>query len=210
MAGSMALRIPAGAELRRALDPAEPSEATVLPSHGLTEAAVNIQSDDAHAPPPSGGRREMADNTTPTDPRSRRIRESREGRPCNELGLSADCLSTACPQLGAPCAPRPGWAHHKAVPLQKQQDEQGATSHIPDNGMVERFNGRIEDVLQSRGFCGGEDLEQTILRYVHLYNDQLPRSVLKGRTPTGALKGWHGERPELFKKQRYDHAGCDT
>ncbi len=34
-------------------------------------------------------RRELAGNTTSTDPRSQRIRESRKGRPCNELGLSA-------------------------------------------------------------------------------------------------------------------------
>ena len=32
------------------------------------------------------------------------------------------------------------------------------------NGLVERFNGRIEDVLQSHHFRSGEDLEQTILR----------------------------------------------
>jgi hypothetical protein len=49
--------------------------------------------------------------------------------------------------------------------------------------MVERFNGRIEDVLQSHHFCSGEDHEQTIVRYVHLYNGQLPQSVMTGRTP---------------------------
>ena len=76
-------------------------------------------------------------------------------------------------------------------------------------GVVERFNGRIEDVLQSHRFRSGEDLEQTILRYVRLYNGQLPQSVLKGRTPIGALKDWHHRRPELFKKRPYNHAGCD-
>ena len=55
----------------------------------------------------------------------------------------------------------------------------------------------------------GEDLEQTILRYVHLYNSQLPQSVLKGRTPIDALKDWQRQRPELFKKRVYNHAGCD-
>ena len=49
--------------------------------------------------------------------------------------------------------------------------------HPQTNGMVERFNGRIEDVLQSHRFHSGEDLEQTILRYVHLYNTQLPQSA---------------------------------
>lgn len=78
------------------------------------------------------------------------------------------------------------------------------------NGMVERFNGRIEDVLQSHRFRSGEDLEQTILRYVRLYNTQLPQSVLKGGTPIDALKDWHRRTPELFRKQPYNHAGCDS
>jgi transposase InsO family protein len=78
------------------------------------------------------------------------------------------------------------------------------------NGMVERFKGRIEDVLQSHRLRSGEDLEQTILRYVPLYNGQLPQSVLKDRTPIDALKDWHHHKPELFKKRPYSHAGSDT
>lgn len=82
--------------------------------------------------------------------------------------------------------------------------------HPQTNGMVERFNGRIEDVLQSHRFLSGEDLEQTILRYVRLYNGQLPQSVLKGRTPIDALKDWQKQRPDLFRKKPYNHAGCDS
>ena len=78
------------------------------------------------------------------------------------------------------------------------------------NGMVERFNGRIEGVLQSHRFRSGEDLEQTLLRYVSLYNGQLPQSVLKGRAPTDALKDWHRDNPELFKKRPHNHRGWDT
>jgi transposase InsO family protein len=91
-----------------------------------------------------------------------------------------------------------GIEHRLAPPMRPQT-----------NGMVERFNGRIEDVLQSHRFRSGEDLEQTILRYVHLYNGQLPQSVLKGRTPIGALKDWHRDKPGLFKKRPYNHTGCD-
>uniref|UniRef100_UPI003AEA9EE9 IS481 family transposase n=1 Tax=Paracoccus sp. T5 TaxID=3402161 RepID=UPI003AEA9EE9 len=80
--------------------------------------------------------------------------------------------------------------------------------HSQTNGMVERFNGRIEDVLQSHRFRRGEDLEQAILRYVRLYNGQLPQSVLKGQTPINALKDWQRQRPDLFKKRPYNHAGC--
>ena len=38
------------------------------------------------------------------------------------------------------------------------------------NGMVERFNGRVEEVLQSHHFRSGEELETTLHRYVWLYN----------------------------------------
>ena len=76
--------------------------------------------------------------------------------------------------------------------------------------MVERFNGRIEEVLQSHRFHSGEDLEQTLLRYVHLYNSQLPQAALKGRTPISALKDWQRQRPELFRKRVYNHVGCDS
>jgi transposase InsO family protein len=82
--------------------------------------------------------------------------------------------------------------------------------HPQTNGMVERFNGRIEDVLQSHRFRSGEDLEQTILRYVRLYNGQLPQSVLKGRTPIDALKDWQRQRPDILKKRPYNHAGYGT
>ena len=92
-----------------------------------------------------------------------------------------------------------GIEHRLAPPMRPQT-----------NGMVERFNGRIEDVLQSHRFRSGEDLEHTILRYVRLYNGQLPQSVLKGRTPIAALKDWHRQRPELFKKRPYNHTGCDS
>jgi hypothetical protein len=34
--------------------------------------------------------------------------------------------------------------------------------------------------------------------------------VLKGRTPIGALKDWHRQKPELFKKRACNHPGCDS
>jgi transposase InsO family protein len=77
------------------------------------------------------------------------------------------------------------------------------------NGMVERFNGRIEDVLQSHHFRSGEELEATLHRYVWLYNQQLPQSALGSKTPLQAMKDWHKLKPELFKKQPYYRPGCD-
>ena len=47
------------------------------------------------------------------------------------------------------------------------------------NEMVERFNGRIEDVLQSHHFQSGDELGTTLHRYVWLYN--LPASTISLR-----------------------------
>ncbi len=77
------------------------------------------------------------------------------------------------------------------------------------NGMVERFNGRIEEVLQSHHFRSGEELETTLHRYVWLYNQQLPQSALGSKTPLQAMKDWHKVKPALFKKQPYQLPGCD-
>ena len=76
--------------------------------------------------------------------------------------------------------------------------------------MVERFNGRIEDVLQSHHFRLGEELETTLNRYVLLYNQQLPQSASGSKTPLQAMKDWHKLKPELFKKQPCHLPGCDS
>jgi transposase/transposase InsO family protein len=78
------------------------------------------------------------------------------------------------------------------------------------NGMVERFNGRIEEVLQSHHFRSGEELEATLHRYVWLYNQQLPQSALGSKSPLQAMKDWHKLKPELFRKQPYYLPGCDS
>jgi transposase InsO family protein len=78
------------------------------------------------------------------------------------------------------------------------------------NGMVERFNGRIADVLKTHRFVSGEDLEQTIMRYVALYNTQFPQSALGSRSPVQAMKDWHKSNPELFVKKPGNRPGCDS
>jgi len=77
------------------------------------------------------------------------------------------------------------------------------------NGMVERFNGRIEEVLQSHHFRSGEELETTLHRYVWLCNQQLAQSTLGSKAPLQAMKDWHKLKPELFEKQPDYRTGCD-
>ena len=78
------------------------------------------------------------------------------------------------------------------------------------NGMVERFNGRISDVLNTHRFIDQQDLSETLHRYVTLYNHQFPQSALGGKSPTDALKAWYEKAPELFNKKPYDRAGLDS
>ena len=78
------------------------------------------------------------------------------------------------------------------------------------NAMVERFNGRIADVLKTHRFNSALDLEHTLLRYVALYNHQLPQSALKSKTPLQAMKDWCDSHPHLFWKHPYDRSGFDT
>ncbi len=77
------------------------------------------------------------------------------------------------------------------------------------NGMVERFNGRISNVLQSHHFVSGEDLAQTLYRYVLLYNQRLPQSTLGSKTPLDAMQRWYESHPHLFVKRPCNLAGCD-
>jgi transposase InsO family protein len=77
------------------------------------------------------------------------------------------------------------------------------------NGMVERFNGRISDVLATHRFESGEDLAQTLARYVWLYNQHLPQLALQHQTPIQAMRDWRKKRPELFKKRVSNHPGLD-
>lgn len=81
--------------------------------------------------------------------------------------------------------------------------------HPQTNGMIERFNGRISEVLQTTRFRSGEHLHETLTRYVKLYNQHIPQRALKHSTPVDCLKQWRRERPELFRKRLYNQAGLD-
>ena len=78
------------------------------------------------------------------------------------------------------------------------------------NGMVERFNGRLAQVLRSHHFNSAEDLAQTLHRYVWLYNQHLPQKALGHETPIQALKRWQHSHPHLFLRAVRNHTGPDS
>src|SRR4051794_38345243 len=135
-------------------------------------------------------KRELAGHSTATDPRSRRIRASRKGRPCNELGLSAQRLSAACPHLRAPGAPRPGWAHHKAVLRGEQLDAKDTAAIMPDNGIVERFHKTVLDefyrvAFRKRIYSSIAELQADLDEWIKSYNESRPHQGrwCFGKTP---------------------------
>ena len=78
------------------------------------------------------------------------------------------------------------------------------------NGMVERFNGRLSQVLRSHHFNSAEDLEKTLHRFVWLYNHHLPQKALGHVAPVQSLKTWKMKVPDLFVKNVRNHQGPDT
>jgi len=81
--------------------------------------------------------------------------------------------------------------------------------HPQTNGMVERFNGRISEVLATTRFDSAQRLEDTLSRYVRLYNHQIPQRALGHLSPVQALQDWQERCPELFKKKVYNLTGLD-
>ena len=76
--------------------------------------------------------------------------------------------------------------------------------------MVERFNGRIAEIVQQTRFGSAAELESTLRSYLGIYNHSIPQRALKHLTPIQALKKWQEKKPELFLKRVYNHAGLDT
>lgn len=77
------------------------------------------------------------------------------------------------------------------------------------NGMVERFNGRIAEVLRTHHFRSRDDLASALKRYVWLYNQHLPQKAIHHRSPIETMKDWQQHKPELFKKAVRNHPGPD-
>jgi hypothetical protein len=82
--------------------------------------------------------------------------------------------------------------------------------HPRTNGMIERFNGRISEILATTRFDSSKNLEQTLTHYVRIYNHSIPQRALGHITPIQALQNWRRKQPEIFSKRVYNHSGLDT
>ena len=81
--------------------------------------------------------------------------------------------------------------------------------HPQTNGMVERFNGRISDLVKQTRFSCAQDLKLTLEQYLKLYNHHIPQKALGHITPIAALKQWQKTKPALFVKRVYDLSKLD-
>ena len=78
------------------------------------------------------------------------------------------------------------------------------------NGMVERFNGRIADILRTHHFQSGKELEHTLKRYIDLYNNHLTQANLNCRTPTQVMYEWYEKKPQSFNKPVHNRTEGDS
>ena len=82
--------------------------------------------------------------------------------------------------------------------------------HPQTNGMVERFNGRVSEVVNQTRFASRAELESTLRNYLKIYNHNIPQRALDNETPIQAMKKWQAKKPELFVKRVYNQAGLDN
>jgi transposase InsO family protein len=59
--------------------------------------------------------------------------------------------------------------------------------HPQTNGMVERFNGRIAQILKTTRFQSAQELAETLKNYLHTYNALLPQKAIGYKPPLHAL-----------------------
>ena len=78
------------------------------------------------------------------------------------------------------------------------------------NGMVERFNGRIADILRTHHFQSGKELEHTLMRYVELYDNHLPQANPDCRTPCQVMHECYEKEPQFFSKDVHNRPEGDN
>jgi len=82
--------------------------------------------------------------------------------------------------------------------------------HPQTNGVVERFNGRVAEVIEQTHLASASELKSTLKNCVAIYNRRIPQRALEHRSPIEAMKKWQRDRPELFVKRVYDQARLES
>ena len=77
------------------------------------------------------------------------------------------------------------------------------------NGMVERFNGRIAELLRTTRFRSATELATALGHYRDLYNAAIPQRALGHITPLQALATWREREPARFRSEIHNQTGLD-
>ena len=70
--------------------------------------------------------------------------------------------------------------------------------HPQTNGMVERFNQRIEKILKTTRFKSAQELGDTLKQYCETYNHHLTFRAIGHRTPIETMLDYYKSDPECF------------
>lgn len=71
--------------------------------------------------------------------------------------------------------------------------------HPQTNGMVERFNGRISEVVNQTRFTSRAELELTLRNYLKIYNHNIPQRALNNETPIQEMKKWQAKKVGIIR-----------
>ena len=82
--------------------------------------------------------------------------------------------------------------------------------HPQTNGMVERFNGRISDVVKQTRFGSAAELDVTLAHYLVTYNHLIPQRALKHQSPIQSLRRGRADKPQLFVNSIEKQPGLDS
>ena len=81
--------------------------------------------------------------------------------------------------------------------------------HLQSSDMMERFNGKINEVVKQMRFASAVKLEATLGSNLKTYKHLIPRRALNHCSPVQALKSWQVQTPELFMKRIYKQTELD-
>jgi len=82
--------------------------------------------------------------------------------------------------------------------------------HPQTNGMVERFQVRISNILKTTYFQTGDEMRATLYDYLKVYNERIVQRALGHLTPVEKMEQWEKEKPELFVRTVDNHTGLDS
>jgi transposase-like protein len=100
-------------------------------------------------------------------------------------------------------------AFDKACTAHKVEHRLIPPRHPQTNGMVERFNGRISELVKQTRFASADELKSTLLNYVLIYNHHIPQRALHHLTPYQTLQIWREKQPQIFTESVYNHTKPD-